>query len=537
MSPAVGETLDITANSTIQGLEARISISSEGIEQRVENLETGYSTLINTYADKWNAMVTSGANGNFNSLFEQQASKITTFVRNDEFQSKFEQEAKNITLEANQININGATFDSTGKLTLTAGNLGGWQVASQQLYSGSGAYRVGMQSTPTSGSVSFYAGSETPTNAPFRVTNTGAVYASSFQGVGYVEADKGKIGQWWIYPTDEAYYKKWVVTEYEMTDYDATKRGDIWTTGKWYKNASSQEYYTYIVDLHVPDDTNFQEYPFVFKAGFEQAGSDRSRSQMCAISYLGCVYCGDVYGGVSLSNKHTDSYTPSYGQSLTAMMSNGTMHVTNGYWVENIDVYNNKYAININGHEIVNSLNGTSYAVLHFGTDQYRTITIDGNLVVTGTHSQKSRVIPTKNYGSIALSAYETTTPMFADIGESQIESNGIARIYIDPIFSETVELSDSYQVFVQTYGDGTCYVVERNPVYFEIHGTPGLKFAWEMKAKQIGIDQNRLMKYGMLSNDQAVGNHNFTNEADYINASAIDYGAQGAQYVQEQSA
>ena len=487
-------------------------------------------------ADRWNVTVTSGSNGNFNSLFDQQANKITTFVRNDEFQSKFEQEAKSIRLEANQIYINGATFDSNSTMTLTAGNIGGWRVASQQLYAGSGAYRVGMQSIATSGSVSFYAGSETPTNAPFRVTNTGTVYASSFQGMGYVEAEKGKIGQWWIYPTDESYYKKWVVTEYEMTEYDKNRRGDIWTSGTWQENSYSTTSHTYYISLHVPNQNDFDEYLYTFYSGFETTGSNHDgNSMMCAISYLGNVFCGAVYEAVYINNGHSETINPSYGQNLCAMLNTGRVIATDSFRAYNFDYHNNNYSIELNGHQIISYLNGTICCTMTFGTNG--NITINGDLYVRGNTSAKDRIIDTKHFNSVGLAAYETTSPMFGDVGESYIGANGSVRIYIDPVFAETVVLQDAYQVFLQKYGAGECYVSERNSTYFVVEGTPGLKFGWEMKAKQIGVDQQRLYRFDMLNNEQAVGNHNFTDEADHINASATDYGAQGAQYVQEQSA
>lgn len=527
MSPAVGETLDITANSTIQGLEARISISSEGIQQRVENLETGYSTLINTYADKWNAMVTSGANGNFNSLFEQQASKITTFVRNDEFQSKFVQEAKNITLEANQININGATFDSTGKLTLTAGNLGGWQVASQQLYAGSGAYRVGMQSTPTSGSVSFYAGSETPTNAPFRVTNTGDVYASSFQGIGLLDARQGKVGHWHIYPIDEETYKKWAVTEYNPTSYDSSKFGDIWTSGTWQTNAYSSPM-TFTVGLHATTQNNPG---FVYYGGFMA----RNPSLYCGIDFVGDI----ITGNIDEVSYFTDDgslgldFTTDYNYAV--MLNNGHIYASNAF---------HTVKKNSNGDVLSTQLQiDTRFdgGAISFGRNQTWKSAIllkDGAVDIYGTLAcadgyNKLRIIDTEQFGSIGMTAYETADPIFADIGEGLISSNGETRIYIDPIFAETIVLTDVYHVFLQKYNDGECYVAERNPSYFIVKGTPGLKFAWEIKGKQKDFDQNRLFRYGMLQGNGSVGNRNYENEYQRIKSST-DYGALASDYLED---
>ena len=84
---------------------------------------------------------------------------------------------------------------------------------------------------------------------------------------------------------------------------------------------------------------------------------------------------------------------------------------------------------------------------------------------------------------------------MFGDIGEGIIGDDGKAYISIDPVFSETVDLS-SYQVFLQKYGSGECFVLERHGAFFVVAGTPGLSFGWELKAKQADLSQRRLDAY-----------------------------------------
>jgi hypothetical protein len=81
---------------------------------------------------------------------------------------------------------------------------------------------------------------------------------------------------------------------------------------------------------------------------------------------------------------------------------------------------------------------------------------------------------------------------MFGDIGEGEIADDGKCYIWLDPIFAQTI--SDAqYQVFLQCYGDGNCYVSERKHDYFVVQGTVGLAFGWEIKAKQKDYDQRRL--------------------------------------------
>ena len=82
---------------------------------------------------------------------------------------------------------------------------------------------------------------------------------------------------------------------------------------------------------------------------------------------------------------------------------------------------------------------------------------------------------------------------MFSDIGECILDDTGECLIYIDDIFSETVNTTIEYQVFLQKEGQGDCWVEDKQKTYFVIKGTPNLKVAWEMKAIQRDYEYQRL--------------------------------------------
>lgn len=115
-----------------------------------------------------------------------------------------------------------------------------------------------------------------------------------------------------------------------------------------------------------------------------------------------------------------------------------------------------------------------------------------GNLSVSGT---KSRAVSTDQYSDRLLYCYETPSPMFGDVGEGTISEDGICYVWLDPVFAQTIS-TDQYQVFLQRYGPGDCYVQERRGACFVVAGTPGLSFGWEIKAKQGDFDQLRLEKH-----------------------------------------
>lgn len=111
-------------------------------------------------------------------------------------------------------------------------------------------------------------------------------------------------------------------------------------------------------------------------------------------------------------------------------------------------------------------------------------------LSVTG---EKSRLVNTKSYGNRLQYCYETATPYFGDIGIGTINEDGECYVSIDSIFSETVENNVEYVVFLQAEGKGEIWAESKEPDFFIVKGTPGLKFAWEIKAMQKDYSQHRL--------------------------------------------
>lgn len=117
-------------------------------------------------------------------------------------------------------------------------------------------------------------------------------------------------------------------------------------------------------------------------------------------------------------------------------------------------------------------------------------LTVYGNFTSDGTKSRKAK---TENYQDRLLYAYETPTPLFGDIGEAKLDEEGICYVDLDDIFTETIAEQAEYQVFLQKEGEGDCWIAEKKPRYFVIQGTPGLKVAWELKAKQRDYETYRL--------------------------------------------
>ena len=133
----------------------------------------------------------------------------------------------------------------------------------------------------------------------------------------------------------------------------------------------------------------------------------------------------------------------------------------------------------------------------------------------------KSRVAGTEDYSDRVLYCYETPTPLFGDIGDGVLDETGECYVFLDPVFSETVDTSHQYQVFLQAYGDGICWISKRTPEYFVVKGTPNLEFGWELKAKQYDYDNKRLEKY--VKKEKPMTDEDFH-----------DYGEESLSYIRE---
>ncbi|SMC17133.1 phage minor structural protein, N-terminal region [Clostridium acidisoli DSM 12555] len=114
-----------------------------------------------------------------------------------------------------------------------------------------------------------------------------------------------------------------------------------------------------------------------------------------------------------------------------------------------------------------------------------------GHLQVAGT---KNRVVKTSSHGTRALSAYETAECYFGDIGRNKLV-DGQCIINIDPIFMETSNTNSQYEIKTWAYGNGMVWVETSDmyPAYFIVHGTTDIEFGYEIIAKQLGYESDRL--------------------------------------------
>lgn len=129
------------------------------------------------------------------------------------------------------------------------------------------------------------------------------------------------------------------------------------------------------------------------------------------------------------------------------------------------------------------------------------------------TAGTKQAVRQTENYGKKGVYCYETPTPYFGDIGSGEISEDGKCYIDIEDILKEMINTGIQYYVFLQKRGEGNLYVSECRQDYFLVTGTPGLRFFWELKAKQKGYEYNRYE-----GEDRMVGFKQIAYDDEYLN-------------------
>ena len=235
-----------------------------------------------------------------------------------------------------------------------------------------------------------------------------------------------------------------------------------------------------------------------------------------------------LYYNQTYSNLGGDTYkTYVFGQGLRLYRNNelyatlfvGATSTTHGFTIRCYDANGNAY-----DPIYIRSVGPTTYktvfvrdaiyvfnGITALGSSSFGYVSVSNNLTVSGT---KSRVVSTGQYSDRLLYCYETPSPMFGDVGEGVIGEDGKCYVWLDAVFAQTITTSQ-YQVFLQKYGGGDCWVSERGGSCFVVEGTPGLSFGWELKAKQADFDQRRL--------EVAV---------DAPETDATDYGEQALQYI-----
>lgn len=161
-----------------------------------------------------------------------------------------------------------------------------------------------------------------------------------------------------------------------------------------------------------------------------------------------------------------------------------------------ITVNSGKSTLTLSGGKTTTDSWINSQAMIVLGLDPGRidfdakNANFSGNLTVSGS---KNAIVPTSQ-GMVAINAYETAEYYFGDIGKSKTDETRQAVIKLDPLFLETVNTEIPYHVFVSSYSDAHIWVEQISKDSFVVKSSkPNAEFSWEIKAKRLGYEDNRL--------------------------------------------
>ena len=204
----------------------------------------------------------------------------------------------------------------------------------------------------------------------------------------------------------------------------------------------------------------------------------------------------DASAGEIYSETNTGVYVPGYG-TLYGTRIRGIDLYTGTVHASSVSVNTSVSADSVSASKKVTAgthieARGHFYSV-GTGTD-LADASIRGKLKVSGT---KSRSVSTVDYDEQLFYCYEMPTPFFGDIGESVISEDGACMIDIDDIFQKSANVAIKYYVFLQREGEGDCWIAEKEQNYFIVKGTPGLKFSFEIKARQVEYEHMRFTDPG----------------------------------------
>lgn len=197
--------------------------------------------------------------------------------------------------------------------------------------------------------------------------------------------------------------------------------------------------------------------------------------------------------------------------------ASGDVRVVGGIRPNNVEVWNNSGSIKMNY--------GTfqSNPALYVHGCLVLRDSSGGNVCDLKVDGAKNRIVRTKNYGTLELSAMESTCAVFSDLGSGVIDDDGVSYVFISPEFSETVDLSHNYQVFVCPVGKSSQLWVEKQTDYFVVHGEPGCDFDWIIYARQSGYATDYLNRFDGDDGQEETEKQNYSGYTPDIIQSMIE--------------
>lgn len=143
----------------------------------------------------------------------------------------------------------------------------------------------------------------------------------------------------------------------------------------------------------------------------------------------------------------------------------------------------------------------------------------------------KNRAVQTENYGTIAMNAVESASPIFIDVGSGRIGEDGCCYVFIDEEYRETIDERHEYYFFVTAVEkECSCVCTEKTKDYVKVEGKSNAEFSWMICAKQKGYAADRMEKIDVPS-AAFINNEDMTQISDLASDSELEQ--QAFEYLQ----
>jgi len=408
----------------------------------------------------------------------------------------------------------------TGKVTATTGAIGPWNITSSSIWYGNSAFgnsagiyfgtsglslgsktKIAADGTITATALNLSGSASTINiNGAFIVTSAGALTATNATLTGKVTASSGAIGPWNITSSSIWYGSNAfkdssgmyfgtsgisIGSKFSVTNagYAIMASGEIggFTIGSTYISSKSNSSAVYTGMGGGGQD-------IVFFAGSSSASGNTS-------SAFWVNWAGHVEGSsVKATSSVETPYVSCSGQiDCKTFNSTGDVGINGQLWCAGAGRFGNLTvkgtltpdAISYSGGIEATTITASKYVTFSKSLTVSGSITA-GSLEVSGN---KNRIVTTTSYGVRKLYSMESPSPVFSDFGSAVTDEEGIALIYFDDVFYETVNTVGLYQVLISKCGEGDLWIAEKQPEYFIVKGTANLEFDWEAKIKQRGME------------------------------------------------
>ena len=274
---------------------------------------------------------------------------------------------------------------------------------------------------------------------------------------------------------------------------DASDMTQLDIFNKLTNNGETQGLYLYNNKVYLNASYIDTGYLAGWKVGYQKLSASGTYGEVTLDASTGEIY----------SETNTGVYVPGYGTLYGTRIRGinlytGTVHASSASFNTSVS------ASSVSASSV--SASGKVKAGTHVeASGHFYSIGTGTDLADLSVRGTKKRILPTKNYGTQAFYCYEMASPMFGDIGEASISEDGTCLIDIDDIFQESTNVGIEYYVFLQKEGDGDCWVDKKEQTYIIVKGTPGLKFAFEIKARQADYEHMRFADASETAYDRAI--------------------------------